>query len=210
MAKQVGPALARLPGEPRPLRGETDWLRGGEAEDAVVSEGVGVGAQRVAAHRYHQVLSATDDGHETLRVVGFRKDLGNQAGLYEALERRTSRYQVRPVADVALELPGRNPAQLEEALLEAGFVEARPGEALGENRAQEQERLLTSHAHAHGEHQLPANLSHDGVGEVGEHALRRVAEHRGDDAAPGVVRDGDGAAARHALILGHGGPADAA
>src|SRR5215471_11872991 len=101
MAKQVGPALARLPEQPLPLRRETDWLRGGEAEDAVVSEGEGVGAERVATHCHHQVLGATDDGHETFRVVGFREDLRNQAGLYEALERRTSRHQVRPVADVA-------------------------------------------------------------------------------------------------------------
>src|SRR5262249_17080817 len=128
--------LVRLPGEPRPLGRETDWLRSGEAKDAVVSEGVGVGARRVAAPRHHQVLGAADDGHEALRVVGFREELGNHAGLYEALERRTSRHQVRPVADVALELPGGDPAQLEEALLEGGFVEARPGEGLGANRAQ--------------------------------------------------------------------------
>src|SRR5215831_10085370 len=58
MAKQVGPALAApcLPEPPRPLRGETDRLRGGEAEDAVVREGVGVGAERVPAYRHHQIL----------------------------------------------------------------------------------------------------------------------------------------------------------
>src|SRR5437870_9610217 len=46
-----GLAGAGFAEEARPLGGETDRLRGREAEDAVVGERVRVGAERVAAHR---------------------------------------------------------------------------------------------------------------------------------------------------------------
>ena len=47
-----------------------------------------------------------------------RRRPAGSPGLHEAAQRRPPRHEIRPVADVALELPGRHADQLEEPLLE--------------------------------------------------------------------------------------------
>ena len=48
-----------------------------------------------------------------------------------------------------------------------------------------------SNSHADGKDQLPTGLGDQGIGQIGQHILGLLSEHRGDDIAPREARDGD-------------------
>ena len=150
-------------------------------------EDVGVVAQRVAAHRDHEVPGFPHDRHPAVGIVRFVEHFGNAARGNIVLQ--VPHAANVPIAQLAFEFPRRQPRMLEQIALHVRLRPAGLRNRLGDDRADYDERAQRAVAVAGGKGDLPIVEPLHRIGEVRQQLFGRAAGYRGERSAAGVARD---------------------